>query len=211
MSYKTEQESFWAGQFGKEYISRNQSNTYLASNVNFFSKALSAADPLRSCLEFGANVGMNLKALRVLFPEIKLNGVEINSYAAKELRHLIGNENTFEQSILDFESNSTFDLTLVKGVLIHINPMELQNVYDKLYSASNKYILICEYYNPTAVTIPYRGHHDRLFKRDFASELLEKYKDLVLRDYGFAYHRDPKFPQDDITWFLLKKQSASQS
>ena len=211
MSYKTEQESFWAGQFGKEYISRNQSNTYLAANVNFFSKALSAADPMRSCIEFGANVGMNLKALRVLFPSIELNGVEINPHAAKELRQLIGNENTHEQSILNFESKSTFDLTLVKGVLIHINPMELQSVYDKLYSASNKSNHICEYYNPTAVTIPYRGHHDRLFKRDFAGELLERYEGLVLRDYGFAYHRDPKFPQDDITWFLLEKQSVSQS
>jgi pseudaminic acid biosynthesis-associated methylase len=210
MSYKTEQESFWAGQFGKEYISRNQSKTYLAANVNFFSKALSAADPLLSCIEFGANVGMNLKALRVLFPNIELNGVEINSHAAKELRQLIGDENTSEQSILDFESNSTFDLTLVKGVLIHINPTELPIVYDKLYSASSRYILICEYYNPTAVTVPYRGHNDRLFKRDFAGELLERYKGLVLRDYGFAYHRDPKFPQDDINWFLLEKQSAIQ-
>jgi spore coat polysaccharide biosynthesis protein SpsF len=27
----------------------------------------------------------------------------------------------------------------------------------------------------------------------------------VLVDYGFAYHRDPAFPQDDITWFLLEK------
>jgi spore coat polysaccharide biosynthesis protein SpsF len=27
-----------------------------------------------------------------------------------------------------------------------------------------------------------------------------------LVDYGFAYHRDPNFPQDDITWFLLEKR-----
>ena len=25
-------------------------------------------------------------------------------------------------------------------------------------------------------------------------------------DYGFAYKRDPKFPQDDITWFLMEKK-----
>jgi spore coat polysaccharide biosynthesis protein SpsF len=25
-------------------------------------------------------------------------------------------------------------------------------------------------------------------------------------DYGFAYRRDPNFPQDDITWFLLEKR-----
>jgi len=30
--------------------------------------------------------------------------------------------------------------------------------------------------------------------------------DLELVDYGFVYHRDPVFPQDDINWFLMKKQ-----
>ena len=51
----------------------------------------------------------------------------------------------------------------------------------------------------------YRGHKDRLFKRDFAGEMLEKFPDLKLVDYGFSYRKDPAFPQDDITWFLLKK------
>ena len=54
--------------------------------------------------------------------------------------------------------------------------------------------------------IDYRGHTDKLFKRDFAGELLDRHKDLRLMDYGFVYHGDPKFPQDDITWFLLEKR-----
>jgi len=28
---------------------------------------------------------------------------------------------------------------------------------------------------------------------------------MQLVDYGFAYRRDPNFPQDDITWFLMEK------
>ncbi len=39
-TYKTEQEAFWAGTFGNEYIERNKSDELLASNLNFFSKAL---------------------------------------------------------------------------------------------------------------------------------------------------------------------------
>jgi len=35
--------------------------------------------------------------------------------------------------------------------------------------------------------------------------MLEKYQSLELVDYGFSYRRDKNFPQDDITWFLLKK------
>lgn len=94
---------------------------------------------------------------------------------------------------------------MIKGVLIHIDPDMLDTVYEKLYQASNRLILICEYYNSTPVSISYRGHADRLFKRDFAGEMLEKYPDLMLVDYGFSYRRDPAFPQDDITWFLMQK------
>ena len=83
----------------------------------------------------------------------------------------------------------------------------LQQVYEKLYQSSEKYILIAEYYNPSPVTINYRGHSDRLFKRDFAGEFLEKFKDTELVDYGFSYRKDPAFPQDDITWFLIKKNN----
>jgi spore coat polysaccharide biosynthesis protein SpsF len=205
MGYKTEQEEFWAGDFGKEYISRNNSEELLASNLNFFSKALGSAAKPASVIEFGANVGMNLKALRLLYPGIKLHGIEINKTAATELATEIGTENVSNTSIFDYNAATKFEVSLIKGVLIHINPDMLNTVYEKLYQASTKYILVCEYYNPAPVTINYRGHTDRLFKRDFAGELMEKYSDLVLVDYGFAYKRDPSFPQDDITWFLLKK------
>jgi pseudaminic acid biosynthesis-associated methylase len=75
-----------------------------------------------------------------------------------------------------------------------------------MFNASNRYILVAEYFNPSPVAIPYRGHNDRLFKRDFAGEMLDRYYNLELLDYGFAYHRDPLFPQDDITWFMLEKK-----
>ena len=65
--------------------------------------------------------------------------------------------------------------------------------------------MVAEYYNRSPVAIPYRGHEDRLFKRDFAGEMLDRFSDLTLIDYGFAYHRDPAFPQDDISWFLMEK------
>ena len=66
--------------------------------------------------------------------------------------------------------------------------------------------MICEYYNPTPVVLEYRGHKNKLFKRDFAGELIEKYPDLSLINYGFKYKKDNKFPLDDVTWFLLKKK-----
>lgn len=205
-NYATPQEAFWAGQFGTEYISRNDSQHLLAANLNFFTKALKQVGKISTCLELGANIGMNLKALQLLYPDTDLKAAEINPDAAAKLRDLIGQNNVYEGSIFDYPVSDKVDLALIKGVLIHINPDKLNIVYEKLYQASSRYVLVAEYYNPSPVAINYRGHNDRLFKRDFAGELLDKYSDLVLIDYGFAYHRDPAFPQDDITWFLLGKK-----
>ncbi len=205
-NFSTDQEKFWAGEFGSDYITRNKGEQLLAANLNFFVKALKQVGKIQSCHEFGANIGMNLRALKLLYPDAYLSAVEINPEASKILAEFVGEQNVYEGSIFDYPISKQFDLSLIKGVLIHINPDMLDNVYQKLYEASNKYILVCEYYNPSPVAINYRGHSDRLFKRDFAGELMDKYTDLVLIDYGFAYKRDPAFPQDDITWFLMEKK-----
>jgi pseudaminic acid biosynthesis-associated methylase len=202
---RTAQEAFWAGEFGTAYSERNVSDALLASNVHFFSVALRTAGDVTSCLELGANVGMNLKALRQLHPGLVVKAVEINPDAARVLGGEIGVENVRVASVLEYEPQDTFDLVLVKGFLIHINPDSLARVYDTMHRASRRLILVAEYYNPTPVEVPYRGHAGRLFKRDFAGELLDRFPDLTLRDYGFVYRRDPAFPQDDITWFLLEK------
>lgn len=204
--YNTEQEEFWANEFGTEYIERNKGEQLLASNLIFFSKALKQAGRIESCIEFGANIGMNLKALKLLYPSIRLNAVEINENASNILGEFIGKENVYSGSIFEYEVGSKVKLSLIKGVLIHINPSMLQKVYEQLYNSSEKFILIAEYYNPTPVALNYRGIEDRLFKRDFAGEFLTKYQDTELIDYGFSYRRDPAFPQDDITWFLIKKK-----
>ena len=205
MSFKTDQEAFWAGKFGDAYIKRNQGKNLLASNLNFFSKSLSSTNNLNSCIEFGANIGMNLKALRQLYPDIELNAIEINKEAAEELTSLVNKKNIFQGSIFNYDPVRKFDLVIIKGVLIHINPDQLMNVYNKIVASSKRYILVAEYYNPSPVAIPYRGHTDKLFKRDFAGEMMDNFSELSLKDYGFAYHRDPTFPQDDISWFLLEK------
>jgi len=38
MKYKTEQEMFWEGEFGDEYVERNLNATILASNISLFSQ-----------------------------------------------------------------------------------------------------------------------------------------------------------------------------
>ena len=198
------QEQFWRGNFGSEYIARNQSANLIASNLAFFAQALRGVVPVESCLELGANAGMNLRALQLLYPGQEQYAVEINPQAADLLREQIGKDHVFEGSISDFPVNRTYDLVLVKGVLIHINPDHLFSAYDVILQASRRHVLIAEYYSPKPTAVSYRGHEDRLFKRDFAGELLDRSNKLRLVDYGFVYHRDVAKPLDDISWFLLE-------
>ena len=206
MDYKTEQEKFWSdNEWGDEYIKRN-SYDRVKNNIFFFSKILQRTSNINSILEFGANIGLNLIGLRQLLPKAQYSAIEINKNACQELEKLEFVEPIYNESLFDFNITQKYDLTFTKVVLIHINPEYLETVYKKLYDTSSKYILIAEYYNPTPVEINYRGHKGKLFKRDFAGEMMDKYDDLKLVDYGFSYHRDNNFHQDDITWFLLEKK-----
>jgi spore coat polysaccharide biosynthesis protein SpsF len=199
----TAQEEFWSGRFGDDYVERNQGGVLLASKTAFLAHALSGTGPIQSAIELGANVGLNLIALRRLLPKIELEAVEINSKAASRLRELP--VRVHERSLLDFAPSATYDLVLISGVLIHLAPETLPAAYELLHTLSRRYLLIAEYYNPTPVEVPYRGHRKVLFKRDFAGELLDLYPDLKIRDYGFVYRRDVHFAMDDVNWFLLEK------
>ena len=203
MTYKTEQENFWAGEFGVNYIDRNNSEPLLYSKVAMWARMLQAANNVNSIRELGCNIGLNLVALKRLQPKLNLSGYEINEEAAKQASDF--NVAEIKQgSILEEINDTKVDLTFTAGVLIHINPDYLDFVYKNLVNGSNRYVLVAEYYNPAPIKINYRGHEDRLFKRDFAGDLIDNY-DMKLVDYGFVYKRDNWAPQDDTTWFLLEK------
>lgn len=207
MGYKTEQEEFWSGEFGDQYVERNKQDWMLASNIAMFSDIFQYVDNKNaaSVIEFGSNIGLNLMAIKKIIPNIQMGAIEINKKASEQLAKNIEGVKIYNNSILESDINEKYDIVLIKGVLIHIDPHELNEVYRKLYETSKRYILVAEYYNPSPVTIKYRGEENKLFKRDFAGEILDKYKDLRLVTYGFKYYRDSLFPQDDINWFLLEK------
>lgn len=202
--YRTPQEAFWAGEFGDAYVERNRGHELLGNKTALFACILKRAARISSAIEFGANIGMNMLALRSLVPAARLAAVEINPRAFDELRSIPGVD-AHLGSFLEFDPEMTSDLAFTSGVLIHINPDHLPQAYSALYRSSHRYVLVVEYYNPTPVTVTYRGQNDRLFKRDWAGDLMGLYPDLRLIDYGFVYHRDPVFPGDDLTWFLMEK------
>ncbi len=199
-----EQEKFWLGQFGNRYINRNKSKRLKKNTDYFFEKIFKKKKiKISSIIELGANIGNNLESLKKIYKNSNLTAVEINNKACDILKKKNLKINVINSDIANLKLNIKFDLVLIKGVLIHINPLQLNKIYKKIYSLSKKYILIAEYYNPKPVKLIYRNKKNKLFKRDFAGEMIKKYK-LRLLDYGFSYRLD-KFPQDDLSWFLLKK------
>lgn len=203
--FKTEQEAFWAGEFGNQYIERNSGRNFLDIAVNQFTHALAKTHNLTSIIELGSNVGNNMEALHKIYPNADLHAVELNQTAAKILtdKKIC---TVYNKSILDFAAPRTFDLSFTSGVLIHIAPEALSTAYEKLYQLSQRYILVVEYYNHVPQELDYRGHAGKLYRRDFAGELMQQHTDVKLIDYGFLYRHDPAFKRnEDIFWFLMEK------
>jgi len=199
------QEQFWAGEFGDEYAKRSLGS--VSANIALFGRILARTEDVRSVIEFGAGVGSNLQAFMQLLPGAALTGIEINEKAFDRLGQFLAEvpHSPIHASMLDPATPwGEYGLAFTKGVLIHIAPEDLPRAYEVLHRASSRYILVAEYYSPKPIEIEYRGHSARLWRRDFAGEMLDRFNDLRLIDYGFVYHRDP-YPQDDLTWWLLSK------
>ncbi len=200
------QEKFWKGKFGDSYIERNKSKKTIINNIYFFKKALFKANKINSVCELGSNIGLNILALKKIYKNKlkKVLSVEINKKASRIQKNKIKDIEVLNSSINSFDVKDKFDLVLCKGILIHINPKDLKKTYKKINKLSKKYILIAEYFSPNPTKISYRGHKNKLFKRDFLKEYLKINRNSKLLDYGFIYEKD-KFPQDNINWFLIKK------
>lgn len=204
----TEALEFWKGEFGDAYVDRCQGDKLVFNNTQLFRRALSPTfftTPMR-VIEFGANIGLNIAGLRALnvYSTCEFTGVEPNAKAAGML---------CDQGVTVHQASMTdpaepwgggYDLAISKGVLIHVDPGELELAYGALYRASRRWIFIAEYHNPVPVEVPYRGHQGRMWKRDFAGDMLDRFP-LAVRNVGFAWSRDPIAPQDDLVYTLLEK------
>ncbi len=193
----------WKGRFGDEYTTRNLVDH--KQRIPFFRYVLGLASGVKTICELGANKGHNLEAFRAISSDLSLTGVEVNPQAFKVLSTL-ENVAAVRSSIQDFSPVSTFDLVFTCGVLIHVPPADLNEVYNRIFGLSDRYILLNEYFSPSPVEIPYRGTSGTLFKRDFGTEFLEGREDkLEIVDYGFLWKRaHPAW--DNTTWWLFEKR-----
>lgn len=164
-----------------------------------------STEDIGSFLECGSNIGRNIEILNQLFPTSSKNIIEISSKAYEIVTKKYDITNSFLGSIKNAKFSCDFDLVFTSGVLIHINPAELEQTTKKMYQLSKKYILIAEYFSRTPEMVEYRGEKNKLFKMDFGKYMLDNFS-LKLIDYGFLWGVEyDKAGFDDLNYWLFEK------
>lgn len=198
----------WHGEFGDRYTQRNAVTAdAVRGRARVWGEVLPrlAGDPPRSILEVGPNVGLNLRGLQSV-SDAELWGIEPNGAARKQLLDdgILPSERLFEGFGNKIPlGDGAVDMAFTSGVLIHVDPSQLEETMREIHRVSAKYIFCAEYFSPKAETIMYRGEQDLLFKNDFGSLYLDLFEDLALVDYGFFWKRTTVM--DDTTWWLFRK------
>lgn len=191
-----------------EYIARNltfpQSLGVKAWKKILESVSLSEIDTVFDC---GANIGRNIGFLKDsdLLSKSSFTALDLNGVALEKLIGTYPDVITKHTNILNFECDEVFDLVFTSGVLIHINPENLEQVYENLMKLTKKYCLLIEYFNRTPVEITYRGENGLLWKRDFGKHFLEK-SGWEPISYGFLWgHEYDAAGFDDVTYWLFRR------
>ena len=190
MKKKSNQEISWEGAFGRDYTNRNPASidemdklyttqfgiTRADLNLEF----LNRFDHSIRILEVGANLGSQLQGLQKI-GFTNLYGIELQPYAVEVSKENTKNINLIQGSAFDIPfKDSYFDLVFTSGVLIHINPDDLNAAMMEIYRCTGEYIWGFEYYADKYSEIPYRGRRNLLWKAPFAKLYLDEFGDLEL-------------------------------
>lgn len=202
----------WRGGFGDEYIGRNTADAGQLQAREAMWRTIMGAVPEGSapgsCLEVGANIGLNLRALAKV-SDMDLFALEPNA-AARDC--LVADGVVAADRVLDGSADAipldagAVDLAFTCGVLIHIAPENLLASCREIHRVAARYVACVEYFDVKPTTISYHGKEELLFKRDFGDYWMENFPDLALVDYGFFWKRASGL--DNLTWWLFRKEES---
>lgn len=190
MSKFTDQMQQWSSEFGIEYTARNPHTFELMDEIYRKQFGLTRTqlnltfldnlDRSIKILEVGSNVGTQLIGLQKIGFK-NLYGIEIQPYAVEISKQNTKNINIINGSALDIPfKDSGFNLVFTSGLLIHINPDDINTVMKEIYRCSLEYIWGFEYYADIYSEVPYRGRSNLLWKGDFAKLYQNGFRDVEL-------------------------------
>lgn len=205
---ETDQLRFWRGDFGDSYTDRNSSEAeHLRARVAMWAPIMNCltGSPPASILEVGANIGNNLRALRQL-TDAEFYALEPNEKARTMLVDggVVPADNVRDGFAARIDlPDGAVDMAFTSGVLIHVHPDDLEASCREIHRVAARYIVCIEYFADRPEEIEYRGHSERLFKRDFGGFWLDLFPEMETVDYGFAWKRLTGL--DNLTWWVFRK------
>ncbi len=163
--------------------------------------------PVRSLLDVGCGMGMNVAALRASLPRTHITGADLSEEILKIAREYVGPDEKIDFEVLDIGKGGldrTFDLVLCNQVLEHFD--DDRRALRNLVALSDRYILITVpggYLNSTSRL---NGHH-RHYTRRMLLELINGFDLRIhyLRNWGFPFHSLYKFVLGSLPLEMQKK------
>jgi pseudaminic acid biosynthesis-associated methylase len=190
----------WTGDFGDSYTARNTRSTVPARHDMW--RALMPRH-VESILEVGANIGLNLEAISQFSPA-ELFACEPNDTARAELAGILEPKNVRSDCADKLGwPDSHFDLVLTSGVLIHIAPDKIEASLKEINRVASRYVICGEYFAPSEEMIPYRGHANAMWRRDYGSLFMDTCPDLHPLGTLFAWKRTTGL--DNLTFWIFEK------
>ena len=193
----------WTGKFGVDYTKRN----VLAPGARNQVWRMLLPQDCESVLEVGANIGLNLEAISQE-SDCDLFACEPNDFARAELSRLFWDIVPEANLTADTADKLNFpdgvaDLVFTCGVLIHIPPEKLLPSMREMHRCARRWIICGEYFAPSEEMIPYRGHDNALWRRDYGSLWLDNFPDLHCTSTLFTWKRMTGL--DNLTWWVFEK------
>jgi len=178
----------WQGKFGDDYLKRNRIRWL--DRKPFFEMILDVT-MARSVFEFGCNAGWNLSAIKRAYPDVQVEGYDINSDALEQA----ASTGLVVDDMLNLGNQS--ELSFSAGVLIHIPPEDLERAMMQIILKSCDWVLAVEYYAPEETEIEYQGQMGLLWKRDYGKLYQELGLELVSGGIATGF--------DDCKYWLFRK------
>ena len=187
----------WRSEWGDAYHQRNR---FTPEQVRPVFGAILDGIKVKSVLEVGSGLGHNLAAI----PAKVKTGVEPNQAAREEARLAYPDISFMDGDARDLPFfDSSFDLVLTCGLLIHIPPDGIQQAVEEIARVASRYVLTIEYADVEEREQEYRGLRDVLWRRNYG-KLFECWGGMKILRWDDADSR--LYP--GCTWWLLRKGDA---
>ncbi|MDD5617612.1 MAG: methyltransferase domain-containing protein [Candidatus Omnitrophica bacterium] len=185
----------WGQDFGRNYTDRNNytvdmmdrlyKKNYGITRTRLNELFVGGLKKSIKILEVGSNIGTQLASLQKMGFK-NLYGIEINKYAIDRAKSKTKDINIIEGSIFDIPfKDRYFDLVFTSGVLIHINPKDIEKGLREIYRCASSYIWVYEFYSDRYENILYRGEKNLLWKANYPNVYTRIFPDLKIIKHKF--------------------------